>query len=345
MSETVETATAHALRLYAATFPQRRHVRILSEANVHAGWEGDVFSFQLGYEEDNSNQIEHVVLKYYHGKVGQQKGYTEWLALRQLSLCGYPVPRVLSTSLEHFSSEQVCVLMEGIQGQSMGQVFLSSPRQKQLALMQQFCQLHVNLHTMDWRRFIPDPDDYSEAGFLTLQLAEERRFIEQSLPNIFSLAFDWLYERCAKISKPCLALIHGDFHLDNILLRPDGNAAVIDWTGFDISDYRFDLARTLLILYLNLPDGWIEVFRETYQQTYGQNSRHLEYFEVIACIDRLANMLITLKHGQTEVGMSSETMKQYIGQTWKLSLFLQKSIMQTLPDLDHEIAYVNEKYA
>ncbi len=345
MLETIEKATSHAQRLYAAAFPRRKHIHILSEVSVHTGWEGGVFSLQLGYEEDNSDHTEHIVLKYYHGKVGQQKGYTEWHALCQLSHCRYPVPGVLSTSFEHFPLEQTCVLMEGIQGQCMGQVFFLSQRQEQLALIQQFCQLHVNLHTIDWRMFVPDPNNYSAADFLTLQLAEERAFVEQSLPHIFAPAFDWLHERCSKISELCFALMHGDFHLDNILFRPDGSAVVIDWTGFDVSDYRFDLARTLLISYLNLPDGWMEVIRESYEQACGRTIEHLEYFEVIACIDRLANMLITLKHGETAIGMSPEIMKQYIGQTWKLSLFLQERIVHTLPDLECEIAYVNEKYA
>ncbi len=344
MLETVEKATSHALRLYAATFPQRKHIRLLSEANSHTGWEGTAFSLQLGYEEERSEYIEQVLLKWYHGKMGQKKGYTEWLALRQLAQCSYPVPRVLASSFEHFPLEQACVLMEGIQGPGMGQVFLSSPEQEQLALIQQCCQLQVTLHTTDWQMFVPDPDDYRASDFLRMQLAEERKFVEQSLHHIFASAFDWLYERCAHLSEPCFALIHGDFHLDNILLRSDGNAVVIDWTGFDVSDYRFDLARTLLIAYLNMPDGWMEMIREAYEKARGQNIEHLEYFEVIACIDRLANMFIAFRQNEALMEIDSETIKQYVEQSGKLSLFLQERIGHPLSALEYEIACVNEKY-
>jgi aminoglycoside phosphotransferase (APT) family kinase protein len=140
--------------------------------------------------------------------------------------------------------------------------------------------------------------------------------------------------------------MHGDFHPGNILLQSDGSAVVIDWTGFDVSDYRFDLARTLLISLLNMPDGWTDVIRAYYEQARGKRTDHLEYFEVIAAIDKLANMLVTLgRHGTTTTGLNPEMLKQYRGQTWELGSFLQEKIEHSLPDLEREIRCVNEQYA
>jgi aminoglycoside phosphotransferase (APT) family kinase protein len=58
----------------------------------------------------------------------------------------------------------------------------------------------------------------------------------------------WLEERREAV--PCLqpSLVHGDFHPNNILLREDGSAVVIDWAGLQASDARFDLAWTLLLV-------------------------------------------------------------------------------------------------
>ena len=52
---------------------------------------------------------------------------------------------------------------------------------------------------------------------------------------------DWLQTRTKAITPTEPTVVHGDFHPGNVLLRTDGASFVIDWTGADISDYRFDL--------------------------------------------------------------------------------------------------------
>ncbi len=47
---------------------------------------------------------------------------------------------------------------------------------------------------------------------------------------------------------PCYHPVHWDYHPGNVLLRDDSSAVVIDWTQIDVSDPRFDLAWTLLLV-------------------------------------------------------------------------------------------------
>jgi aminoglycoside phosphotransferase (APT) family kinase protein len=345
MLETLEKATSLAQRLYAATFPQRQHIHLLADAEVHAGWEGTIFSLQLGYEEDHGEHADRVALKCYYDRAGQQKGYTEWLALRQLAHSHYPVPVAFSSSFEHFPLEQTCILMEGIEGPGMRQVFRAASQDKQIALLQEFCRLQVALHAIDWQLFVTDPEEYCADDFLASQVAKERQFAEGYFPGCFAPAFRWLTEKMVQLPGPCLALVHGDFHLGNLLLRPDGTAVVIDWTAFDIADYRSDLARTLLISHLHMSAGWASRIRETYEEISGRCLEHMEYFEVIACIDRLTNMLITLQTYDTVIGMNPETIGQHAGDIWKLLSLLQEKTGHTLPDLAQVIADVSAKCA
>jgi aminoglycoside phosphotransferase (APT) family kinase protein len=94
-----------------------------------------------------------------------------------------------------------------------------------------------------------------------------------------------------------------DYHPYNILLRSDGAAFVIDWTSAQVSDYRLDLAWTLLLMstYGN-PEVRDLVLRE-YERIAGHEAEQIEFFEAAACLRRLVTIHISLSAGAEKLGM------------------------------------------
>jgi Ser/Thr protein kinase RdoA (MazF antagonist) len=127
---------------------------------------------------------------------------------------------------------------------------------------------------------------------------------------------DWLIAR--RDTVPCLrpSPIHWDFHPGNILLGDDGSAKVIDWTQLAISDARFDLAWTLLLIGAYEGSRWREPILREYERLAGAKVEGLEYFDVYACLKRLFSIIISVKEGAEKLGMrpgAEATMKQQAG--------------------------------
>ena len=84
--------------------------------------------------------------------------------------------------------------------------------------------------------------------FVDEWLRNAGEFVELFDMPAFNANLKWLEAR--RDSVPCVqpTIIHYDFHPANILIREDGSAVVIDWSQFDVSDRRFDLAWTMLLV-------------------------------------------------------------------------------------------------
>ncbi|MBJ6361219.1 phosphotransferase enzyme family protein [Paenibacillus sp. GCM10012307] len=78
-------------------------------------------------------------------------------------------------------------------------------------------------------------------------------------------------------------LIHGDYHLENIL--EDGNTfTIIDWTNGQLGDPRYDLAWSLLLLRVFASERLATVFGNAYLKEHPMTQEELDCFEAIACI-------------------------------------------------------------
>lgn len=132
----------------------------------------------------------------------------------------------------------------------------------------------------------------------------------------FLPVLEWLEARRDQV--PCLrpSPIHWDFHPGNVLLRDDGSMVVIDWTGPDVSDSRFDLAWTLLLVSTHEDTKWRDLVLQEYERLVGTKVEQIEYFDVAACARRLLSVVISLSEGPEKLGMRPEAvamMKQQMG--------------------------------
>jgi aminoglycoside phosphotransferase (APT) family kinase protein len=323
--------------LYTKTFPEKTHVQITSCTNMSAGWEGDLFCLGLDYVEGPEQKTEEAILKLYHGEDGIRKARSEFYSLQLLAQAGYPVPRVLFAALEASPFGRAGVAMEKIQGQTVAQIFEEASPERQRALITQCCQLYVDLHALDWEASVPDPLYSRTKDVFHSWFVWAKTMSNQWLPGVFDPVLAWLEERRGEISRQHLSVVHGDFHLENVLMRDDGMLFVIDWTGTKISDYRFDLAWTLLLQRTQGTAELAEMTLHEYERLAGQPIEQLEFFEVIACFKRLFEITVSLKSGTTLLGIrpeAEEEMKQQQDRFQAVYTQLQERIAHPLPEIE-----------
>jgi aminoglycoside phosphotransferase (APT) family kinase protein len=78
-------------------------------------------------------------------------------------------------------------------------------------------------------------------------------------------------------------LIHGDFHLNN-LVEDNGRYAVIDWTNGQLGDPGYDFAWSLTLKRLYVSERHAKAFRSAYLSVNELPREELERFEAIACL-------------------------------------------------------------
>jgi len=298
-------------RYITQSFPDKKTPQVGELTNLSAGWESDVHAFTLTHGAGQDQSAEELVLRIYQGDDAPAKSIREFQGMQWLHRAGYPIPQVLVLERKHSPFGKPVVIMERIDGQMLWPLWFSASEQRQGELLTQFCQLLVNLHTLDWRPYI-DAKDVTQVEqdspylFIDRFLELARQFLADSSNSGFAPYLTWLQERRDRVPCHQPAPIHWDFHPANVLLCEDGSAVVIDWTQIEISDARFDLAWTLLLVGTQENPQWRGRILHEYERLAGSKIEEIEYFEVIACIKRLASVAMVLSGNADKVGMRSD---------------------------------------
>lgn len=332
------------LSLYSSTFPEKGHARIVNWDNVSTGWESELLSICVHYEECACERGEHIILKSYYGEMGAKKAKREFKGLKRLAHMGYPVPHVFFTLPPESPFGLPAVTMEKIEGRTFAQVLHNAAQEDQKKLLTQYCQLYVNLHTMDWESFVPRPLEYQRENFIYACFVRARKFIEQWQPPAFDPILKWLEEQCRYVPCPRLSVTHGDFHPDNIILRDDGAMFVLDWTGIDVSDLRFDLGWTLMLLSTQGSAELAATLLQEYENLIGYHLEQMEVFEVVAALRRLFDIWVSLKCGAPMLGMrpgAEEQMRQKAHHIQTVYTLLQGRTHCILPAIERLIADIS----
>ena len=291
------------------TFVEWREIKIKDFVELANGWESKIYAFNLEYGPENKRQTQSLVLRLYSGEQSFAKSKREFYALDRLHRAGYPVP--YPYTLERLNSPfgAPFLLIERISGQAMQPVLVKASQNEQSALITLFCDLFVRLHRLEWRQFVPAESSYQAVDpyvFVDRWFILARQVFHHYSKHDFFPVLEWLETQRNELY--CLepAPVHLDFHPDNIILRGDGSGVVIDWTGFEVSDARFDLAWTLLLFYAYLGRDWRDRILEEYERLWGSRVEHIEVFEIFAGLRRLSEMSISMTSGAGQQGMRPE---------------------------------------
>jgi len=309
-----------ALQAYIANaLPDRPQPTVSDLASISVGWESDVYAFDLASGPPDARLSEALVLRVYPGADAHAKSAREFHGMRQLFAAGYPVPRVLALERDASPFGKPFMIMERVEGEMMWPYLFRSPEPRQSELLALFCDLFVRLHRLDWRPFVDDSAAIERAGpyaFADGWLALVREALAQfHMPDVDAL-LAWMEARRDRV--PCArpAPVHWDFHPGNLLLRADGSATVIDWTQIQVSDPRFDLAWTLMLVGAAEGWQWRDRILTEYERLAGAPVQELDWFEVAACGKRLFSVIISFAAGPEALGMRPEAvdlMRQQFG--------------------------------
>ena len=118
-----------------------------------------------------------------------------------------------------------------------------------------------------------------------------------------ALLADVLQAHAPGIRSVRAAVTHLDFHPWNILVRPGGAAFVIDWTQAGVTDYRLDLAWTLLLTGASLGPEARDLVLGEYERIAGAPLEDLAFFEAAAAAKRVLSIWISLRLGPERLGM------------------------------------------
>ena len=312
-------------------------VQIANLTPISDGWETEVYSFDAVWV----GQHDPVILRLYPGVKVVERCAHEFRALRGLHANGYPVPRVYYHETDAAVLGKPFLIMERINGRSLRSLMVEDPT-RHADWFTRFVQLMVDLHRLDYRAVLGSDEDYDPVAWLTQKLVNDRQVIVGDYGQAWAApVFDWLDARQSVITPMPAAALHGDFHPNNILITPDEQAYVIDWSGFAGGDYRADLGWTRILLVANGAAAERDALLSEYARLSGHPVEQMPYFEALSALWRLFYFAASLDLGAEALGMRPETvaiMRQRADRFRRVYALLQQHTGLSLPQIESLLA-------
>jgi aminoglycoside phosphotransferase (APT) family kinase protein len=322
----------HLRRYLAGRYPGAR----LSDLQfLVSGWESDVYTFTLHLPPDAPKCL---VLRLYPGDGAIGKLIREASGLGQLQRAGYPAPAIFLQETDAAVLGQPFTIMEKLEGRALWPILAAASPARASYLLDRFGGLLARLHQLDWRPFTERAALYQAAPAAILDevcTSAWQLYTQFDVPGFLPIV-DWLESRKSDIIvQP--AVVHLDFHANNLLLCDDDHLAVIDWTQITVSDYRADLSWTLMLMGDYGQPDWGQRLLQAYTLAAGKPIERLDYFDVISYTKLLASTVISLRTSPKELGMRPQTVeaiKQQAPILGMLSRRVQSVTGVTIPEIE-----------
>lgn len=307
------TTLGHQLRnYYTLQHPERDNLQIEELKQLASGWASDVYSFTLKYEENGVTSRERLVLKTYAPNMdGIDRALKERHALYNLRAAKYPVPGVALVEVEMEHLERPFIVMEQVDGHLMWDEFQEADGQRRQELIKMFVGLLVDLHDLGAKVLVSKVNELSKFALIKREIFTMRGLItNHDLPE-FSPVADWLYEHCESVPCNTPVVTHRDYHPWNVMLTDTGRPFVIDW-GWQLSDPRYDLAWTLTLMARSGFDTFRDAALAEYERIKGGEIEGLDYFEVVATLRWLLNVIYSARSGEDLRSDAREEFRSFI---------------------------------
>ena len=195
----------------------------------------------------------------------------------------------------------------------------------------------AQLHQLDWRLFTENPEIFEEhpARLLDETISQYRSLYTKYNLKGFLQITDWLDTHKHEVSvRP--AVVHQDFHANNVFLCSDDQLFVIDWTQFAVSDSRIDLAWTLLIMGDFGKADWGKQILDAYVSS-NEPIEQFDFFHAIVIMKLLASAVISFHFSPEELGLRPEAVeltKEQLSIYKQLSQRIRSITGITIPELE-----------
>ncbi len=269
-----------------------------------SGWECDIYAFRMAFA---AGQPREFIIRLYAGQGGVEKARLENDGIRKLHRAGYPVPEMFLAEEDVTLLGRPFIIMEKLDGQNLWPLLVVAESEELDRLIRRFSHLLAQLHGMDWHPYTAQFARYdaNPIAILDDMIDQPRQLYLKYQLEGFLAASDWLDAHKTTITvQP--AVVHLDFHANNVFLRNDGRMAVIDWSQLSVSDFRCDLSWTLQIMGEYGGSGWREGILKHYVDASGRPVEDLDYFDVVSYLKNLVSDVISLRAGPESLGLRSE---------------------------------------
>ncbi|MFW9927107.1 MAG: phosphotransferase family protein [Candidatus Thorarchaeota archaeon] len=298
-------------------FPERKSLRINDFKDITSGWETQIFSFDLEWNSEQSQMQDGLIIRVYAPGISE-KAERESGVMNQLQEIGYPVPQVHLIETDESKLGNPFMIMDRINGGTL-EDRLNMPNVDHPKWLKLFSKLFVDLHKLDWTYFVSkvEAKQFDDPFFIIKNtLTKYREYLARFKKTELTPILEWLKHRIESVPCKMPSMIHGDFHPMNIMFDEQENPFVIDWGASHVSDYRFDLAWTLVLnrAYSSKENrDWV---LGGYQTAIGHEVEEIEYFEVLGILRRLLDVLVSMDDGAISWGLREgavELMKEQMG--------------------------------
>ncbi|MHA1667080.1 MAG: aminoglycoside phosphotransferase family protein, partial [Candidatus Heimdallarchaeaceae archaeon] len=134
----------------------------------------------------------------------------------------------------------------------------------------------------------------------------------------------WLKTKKNQLSLTKVSIVHRDFHPHNIIINNQGKPFVIDWPASGVGDFREDLGWTLLLISVYTFEELRDQTLNQYENMLGKKVEYIEYFEVLAILRRLYDIMLIFQEDTNAAGFRKEA-KKIVKQT---STHLEKLVVR-----------------
>jgi aminoglycoside phosphotransferase (APT) family kinase protein len=331
---TPEKIEEHHRRLH----PGRGGLTVSELRDITRGWEAELYTYVVEYEEAGRRAREERVIRLFLGNHATRKAADEYKVITRLFEAGFPAPELFHLETDAFYLGGPFIVMELVRGRTLSEALHSVPEEEARSLMAEFTRIWVDLHRLDGASLFPgeflqgDTRDYLEEIF-----ARAKARIEETNIGWLQPVIGWLEEHAAEVTPVKLSILHQDYHTENVLQREDGSLVVLDWTAAMAGDYRADLAWTMLLMSTYDDPALRDIILESYEKASGFEVKDIEYFEVLAVGRRLIDVSSSFAVGAERAGLRAgalELMKESSDHLNKVYRLLVEKTSLKLPEFE-----------
>lgn len=293
-------------RYYREKLQGQENIRISDVTYIGEGISHYMHSFHLEYVGKAVEHSQHLILRMGKDRDGLRR---EFQALQKLYSTSIPVPEVY-----HIGEDILglgFVIMEKVEGQSMGRAMDEMTEAEQAELWKQFSELLAGIHTLDWESegfdFLDPPE--GKYGYIDRWLSGFREWFSDMDAHGLDLVLNWLEEN--KPSSDHYVLLHGDYLLDNVIVCKGEIAAIVDWSDISVGDAAYDVCWPLLgFKLLDTSGEWsgslADNFLRCYEKAAGEEIKNLDFYRIFKASLLLFMTLMVKIHGVHELGAKEE---------------------------------------